>query len=87
MYLLKPTYPPGKTLISIITENRVYFLEDDRQGKKNPKLQQIFICQTNPSEFFERVTKEIDDRKVMKTICLYFTQAFDKLSHQKLVGK
>lgn len=56
-------------------------------GKKNPKLQLIFICQTNPSEFFERVTKEIDDRKVMKAIYLYFTQAFDKLSHQKLVWK
>lgn len=36
MYLLRPTYPPGKMLISIITENRVYFLEDDRQEKKIP---------------------------------------------------
>lgn len=87
MQLLRLTYPPGKTLISIIKENRVYFLEDDRQKKKNPQIQLVFICQTNPSEFFERVTKEINDRKVMKAICLYFTQAFDKLSHQKLVGK
>lgn len=62
------------------------FSEDEKR-KKNHKPQLIFICQTNLSEFFERVTKEIDDRKVMKAICLYFTQAFDKLSDQKLVGK
>lgn len=55
--------------------------------KINPKLQLIFICQTNPSEVFKGVTKEIDDRKVMKAICLYFTQAFDKLPHQKSVKK
>lgn len=41
----------------------------------------------NLGEFFERVTKEIDDRKVMKVNCLCFTQVFDKLSDQKLVGK
>jgi len=34
MQLLRPAYPLGKTLISIIKENRVYFLEDDRQKKK-----------------------------------------------------
>lgn len=70
---LRPTYSLDKPLISIIRENRVYFFADDRQKKKNPKLQLTFICQTNPNEFLERVTKEIDDRKVMKAICLYFT--------------
>lgn len=33
------------------------------------------------------MTKEIDDRKVMKAISLYVTQAFDKLSDQKLMEK
>lgn len=56
-------------------------------GKKNSKLHLKFICQTNPSQFFEGVTKETDDRKVMKSICLYFNQAFDKLSYEKLVRK
>lgn len=57
------------------------------KGKKNPQIHLIFICQTNLRKFFERITKKIDDKKIMKAISLYFTQAYDKLSDQKLVGK
>ena len=43
MQLLRPTYPLGKTLISIIKENRVYFLEDDRQKKKSQTPTNIYL--------------------------------------------
>lgn len=33
MQLLRPIYPPGKTLKSIIKENSVYFLGDEGQKK------------------------------------------------------
>ena len=44
-------------------------------------------CLTNLLEFFEEVTRKVDEGKAVDVVCLDFSKAFDKVPHGRLVRK
>ena len=78
----------GKTLESIIKDSVVQFLEEHNLLRNT---QHGFTsgrsCLTNLLEFFESVTKELDDGNNVDLVYLDFCKAFDKVPHLRLIRK
>ena len=78
----------GKVLESIIKDKIVKFLEEHKLLRDS---QHGFTggrsCLTNLLEFFESVTKELEDGNNVDMVYLDFCKAFDKVPHIRLIRK
>ena len=78
----------GKVLESLIKDKIMQFLEEHKLIKDT---QHGFTsgrsCLTNLLEFFESVTKELDEGNNVDLVYLDFCKAFDKVPHQRLIKK
>jgi len=78
----------GKLLEGVIRDRIYKYL--DRQGLIR-ESQHGFVrgrsCLTNLLEFFEEVTRKVDEGKAVDVVYLDFSKAFDKVPHGRLVRK
>ena len=78
----------GKVLESLIKDGIMQFLEEQKLIKDT---QHGFTsgrsCLTNLLDFFESVTKELDEGNNVDLVYLDFCKAFDKVPHQRLIKK
>jgi ribonuclease P/MRP protein subunit RPP40 len=78
----------GKIAESIIKDNIVAYLDIYNLIKSNQHgFTKGKSCLTNLLDFFEEVTKDLDEGKSMDLIYLDFSKAFDKVPYERLFKK
>ena len=77
---------PGKRLESIIKKQMVRHFEENNLLLSS---QHGFLsgrsCLTNLLEYLGYITSEIDNKKPVDVVYLYFSKDFDNVSHQRLI--
>ena len=78
----------GKMLESIVKDNIVRFLDENRLIRDS---QHGFTsgrsCLTNLLDFMEKITSELDNGNCVDVVYLDFAKAFDKVPHKRLISK
>ena len=78
----------GKMLESIIKDEMVAYLDGSNRIRPSQHgFTKGKSCLTNLLEFFESVTRMLDEGKPVDVVYLDFQKAFDKVPHRRLVSK